>query len=145
MRLRGTEGIEVFSKEKPFRVVSCDFVDVFLGYVCGFVDGWLGKKKALLLSSAFFNFQFSIRFLAFRVKNRHASEEEQTAANWCVGVLVEVQAMCGWQGRDGAPFRAAASVAVNSVVRKETVTLSAQVQSENKSEYCSCYKFFHFY
>ena len=48
MRVRGTEGIEgieVFSKEKPFRVVSCDFVDVFLGYVCGFVDGVARKKE----------------------------------------------------------------------------------------------------
>ena len=48
MRVRGAEGlegIEVFSKEKPFRVVSCDFVDVFLGYVCGFVDGVARKKE----------------------------------------------------------------------------------------------------
>ena len=91
--------------------------------------GWLGKKKALLLSSTFFNFQLSIRFLTSGIKNCHASEEEQTAANWCVGVLVEVQAMCGWQGRDGAPFRAAASVAVNGIVRKETVTLCACADS----------------
>ena len=135
MRVRGTEGlegIEVFSKEKPFRVVSCDFVDVFLGYVCGFVDGGGLDKRRRYFSAApslIFNFQLSIRFLASGVKNRHASEEEQTAANWCVGVLVEVQAMCGWQGRDGAPFRAAASVAVNSVVRKETVTLCACADS----------------
>jgi hypothetical protein len=40
--IQGLEGIEVFSKEKTFRVVSCGFVEGFLGYVCGFVDGWLG-------------------------------------------------------------------------------------------------------
>ncbi|MBQ1970289.1 MAG: hypothetical protein II221_03755 [Paludibacteraceae bacterium] len=128
---RGTEGLEVFSKEKPFREVSCDFVEGFLGYVCGFVDGGSEKRRRYLSAapSLIFNFQLSIRFLASGVKNRHASEEEQTAANWCVGVLVEVQAMCGWQGWDGSPFRAAASVAVNRIVRKEAVTLCACADS----------------
>ena len=59
--------------------------------------------------------------------------------------MVEVEAVRRRQARDGAPVRAAASVIVNIVISEETVTLSAQVQSENKSEYCSCYKFFHFY
>ena len=59
--------------------------------------------------------------------------------------MVEVEAVRRRQARDDAPVRAAASVIVNIVISEETVTLSAQVQSENKSEYCCCYKFFHFY
>ena len=58
--------------------------------------------------------------------------------------MVEVEAVRRRQARDDAPVRAAASVIVNIVISEETVTLSAQVQYENKSEYYCCYKFFHF-
>ena len=59
---RGTEGLEFFSKEKPFREVSCNFVDVFLGYMCGFVDVGGSEKRRRYFSAApslIFSFQFS--------------------------------------------------------------------------------------
>ena len=57
----GISGLDVFLTEKPFRVVSCGFVECFFRVCVWFVDGGgLEKKKALLLSSAFINFQFSV-------------------------------------------------------------------------------------